>query len=83
MNSARKSSGERIWKFRFGPGLKQLALRVGEGPASVLLGLVDHLPGLGHLDQPREAERAAGHVLHQPLDARPVAGRQVAPTDRR
>ena len=34
-------------------------------------------PVAGHLDQPRQAERAAGHVLHQTLDARPVAGRQV------
>ena len=33
-------------------------------------------PVVGHLDQPREAEGAAGHVLHQTLDPRPVAGRQ-------
>ena len=60
-----------------GPAPETIVLRVGEGPAGVLLGLVDDLPGRGHLDQPRQAERAAGHVPDQPLDPGAVAGRQV------
>ena len=54
-----------------------VALRIGEGPAGVLLGLVDHLPGAGHLDQPRQAEGTARHVPDQKLDARTVGGRQM------
>ena len=38
------------------PARQFVALRIGKGPAGVLLGLVDHLPGLGHFDQSREAE---------------------------
>ncbi len=59
-----------------GPGREALVLRVEEGPAGVLLGLVDDLPGRGHLDQPRQAERAAGHVPDQTLDSGLVARRQ-------
>ena len=40
-----------------------------EAPARALLGLVDHLARLGHLHQPRQTERAAGHVLDQTLDS--------------
>ena len=35
------------------PGHQTVALRFGEGSARVLLGLVDNLPGIGYLDQPR------------------------------
>ncbi len=58
-------------------GGQTFQLRIGKGPAVGLPRLVDDLPGLRHLDQPREAERAAGHVLHEALDARLVAGGQV------
>ena len=54
-------------------GRQVVTPRVGEGTASILLRLIDDLPALGHLDQPREAERAARHVLHQTLNAREVA----------
>jgi len=46
-------------------------------PARMLLGLVYDLAGVGHSNQPREAERAARNVLNQPLDAGFIASRQV------
>ncbi len=60
-----------------GAALQLVAVRLGEGPARLLFGLVDHLPAFGHFHQPREAERAAGHVANQALDASAVAGGQV------
>ena len=35
------------------------------------------MPGLGHLDQPRQTERAARHVPNQTLDSGAIAGGQV------
>ena len=77
VNSARNSSGSRIWKFRRVPRASSSSLRIGEGPAGVLLGLVHHLPAGGHLDQSGQAEGTAGHVADQALDSGAVAGRQV------
>ena len=58
-------------------GLQQIPLRIGKRRTLVLLRLVDHFATLGHLHQPRETERAARHVLHQPPDARLVVGRKM------
>ena len=38
-------------------GFEAVSMWVGEGPTSVLLRLVDDLPGLGHLDQARSGPR--------------------------
>ncbi len=43
VTSARKSSGSNTWKLREGPAHR------------IMLGLVDHLPGLGHLDLSRRS----------------------------
>ena len=59
-----------------GPGGDPVAFRVGEGPASRLLGFEDNLTGVGHFSQSREAEGAAGNILDEPLDAFVVSGRQ-------
>jgi len=58
------------------PGFETIVARVGKGAAGLFLGLVDDLPGIGHLHQPRQAERAAGHVPDQTLDSLLVAGWQ-------
>jgi len=57
-----------------GPGREARVRRVGEGPAGVLLRLVDQLPGRGHLDQPRQAERAARRIPDQTFPAFDLAG---------
>ncbi|MGA2257973.1 MAG: hypothetical protein ABSG53_25190 [Thermoguttaceae bacterium] len=62
---------------RCSPSCRFVTLRVGKGPGGVLLRLVDHLPGAGRLDQPRQAEGTARHVPDQKLDARTVGGRQM------
>jgi len=48
----------------------------GKGAASLLLGLIDDLPRVAHLHQPRETKRTARHVLDQTLDARLITRRQ-------
>jgi len=61
------------------PGDEAVSIRVGKGAACLFLGLVDDLPGFGHLDQPRQSEGALAHVLHQTFDALPVVGQQNYP----
>jgi hypothetical protein len=60
-----------------GPLLHPIALRLGECSTCILLGLIDDLPGLSHLDEPRQTEWAAGDVPNEALDTCPVAGRQI------
>jgi len=60
-----------------GAGYQAVSTRVGKGAAGLFLGLVDHLPGFGDLDQARQTEGTTSHVPHQTLDALLVAGRQV------
>lgn len=55
-------------EITLGARLRSVSILVGKGTARLLFGLVDHLPGVGHLDQPRQAEGAADHVLNQTLD---------------
>ncbi len=43
----------------------------------ILLSLVDNLSGIGYLDQSRQTEWAANHVLHQPLDTQSVSRGQM------
>ena len=76
MNSARKSNGERTWKFRFGPVVRPSPCGSGKARQASFSGLVHDFPAGRHLDQPREAERAARHVIHHPLEARAIARRQ-------
>ena len=58
------------------PGRQAVALRIGKGPAGVLLRLIHDVPAGRHLDEPRKAERATSHVVHHPLEARAIARRQ-------
>ena len=45
-----------------GPGYDPVSILVGKGSTSLLLGLVDHLLAVGHLDHPSETER--GRVMY-------------------
>ena len=56
--------------------LRAVSFRIGKGAASLLLSLVDDLPCVADLHQPRETERATCYVLNQTLDARLIASRQ-------
>jgi hypothetical protein len=58
--------------------LRSVSLRVGKGAASLLLGLVDHLSRVTHLDQPRKTER--GNELCTGSDARYRPDRPLAET---
>ncbi len=68
--------GREDLEIPLGPGGDPVAFRVGEGPASRLLGFEDNLTGAGHFNQSREAEGAAGNVLDESLDAFVISGRQ-------
>ena len=59
-----------------GAGLHAVSIRVGKGPAGLLLRPVDHLTRFADLHQPGQTKGAPGHVLHQTLDPCPVARRQ-------
>lgn|GEM_PF-5447979 len=50
-------------------GFEVVSPRVGKGSTSLLLGFVDHLSGICYLDQSRETEGAADHVLNQAFDS--------------
>jgi len=52
-----------------GPGEQVLVARFGESAYRVVLGLVDHLPGLRDLDHPRLAEGTSEEVLDEALHA--------------
>ena len=68
--------GREDLEIPLGPGGDPVAFRVGEGPASRLLGFEDNLTGAGHFNQSREAEGAAGNILDESLDAFVISGRQ-------
>ena len=53
-------------------GCQIISSGVRKGLAIAFLGLVDNLPGVGYLDQPRKTEWAADNILHQTLDTRLV-----------
>ncbi len=55
---------------------RPVSLRIGKGAASLLLRLVDDLPRVADLHQPRQTKRAARHVLDQTLNTRLIARRQ-------
>ena len=59
------------------PGGDSVASGVGKSSARLLFGFQDNLSGVGHLDDTRQAERATGDVLDQPLDANLISGGQV------
>ena len=66
-------------KIPLRPGRQARIAGIGKRPAGVLLRPVNHLPGLRHPDQPREAQRAAGDVLRQPLDEQSLVQDTVSP----
>ena len=82
VNSARKSNAGSSWKFRFVP-LARPGSGSGKGRQAAFLRPVDHLPRRRHLDQPRQAEGAAGDVLrHRSRPARsPAASSATGPRE--
>ena len=57
-----------------GAGGQFLVARFRETAHRVVLGLVDHLPGFGHLDHPGLAEGTAQEILDQALHSLLVTG---------
>ena len=65
-----------------GPGQQFPVARLGESPHRIVLGLVDHLAGFGHLDHAGLGERAPQKVLDDEivLQRNPVACRGIGRT---
>ena len=54
------------------PRLHPVSLRIGKGSAGLLLGLVNHLPGFTHLDQPRKTGGGRGRSSLMKNELRPL-----------